>query len=111
MIIHTYQKSKKRKNTTAKERELRTSWEQLLSKYTPKKSVNTKVEAWKPAKSFVRETPKIPSLNSHMGVATKPIQGKVYTGSAMIGIGTLHKSNAVPIFSTDDAKDQASMRR
>jgi hypothetical protein len=29
----------------------------------------------------------------------------------MIGIGTLHKSNAVPIFSDDDAKDQALMRR
>jgi hypothetical protein len=29
----------------------------------------------------------------------------------MIGIGTLHKSNAVPIFSDDEAKDQATMRR
>jgi hypothetical protein len=29
----------------------------------------------------------------------------------MIGIGTLHKSNAVPLFSTDDAKEQARMRR
>jgi len=29
----------------------------------------------------------------------------------MIGIGTLHKSNAVPIFTDEEAKDQASMRR
>jgi hypothetical protein len=35
----------------------------------------------------------------------------VYTGDAMLGIGTLHKSNAVPIFSKEDAKDQANMRR
>lgn len=36
---------------------------------------------------------------------------KVYTGDAMLGIGTMHKSNAVPVFSTDDAKDLATMRR
>jgi hypothetical protein len=44
-------------------------------------------------------------------MATKPNTGKVYTGTAMLGIGTLHKSNAVPIFSAEDAKDQANMRR
>jgi hypothetical protein len=44
-------------------------------------------------------------------MATKPVVGKVYTGSAMKGIGTLHKSNAVPIFSAEEAIDQANMRR
>lgn len=34
-----------------------------------------------------------------------------YTGDAMIGIATLHKSNAVPVFSTEDAKDISRMRR
>jgi hypothetical protein len=34
-----------------------------------------------------------------------------YTGEKLIGIGTLHKSNAVPIFSEEDAVDQAKMRR
>jgi len=29
----------------------------------------------------------------------------------MLGIGTLHKSNAVPIFSQEEAEDQATMRR
>ena len=62
-------------------------------------------------KSFVRETEKYPSLGMGGGNATKPIHGKVYTGTAMIGIGTLHKSNAVPIFNTEDAQDQAKMRR
>jgi hypothetical protein len=37
--------------------------------------------------------------------------GKVYTGTAMLGIGTLHKSNAVPIFTNEEALDQANMRR
>lgn len=36
---------------------------------------------------------------------------KVYTGSNIIGIGTMHKSNAVPIFNDNEAKDIASMRR
>jgi hypothetical protein len=36
---------------------------------------------------------------------------KVYTGDKIIGIGTLHKSNAVPIFSDEEAKDIAKMRR
>lgn len=111
MIIYTYQKSKKRKNMNKKERELLASWEEIKQKYALKTKVPKNVQAYTQPKPHIRETPKIPSLNSHAGVATKPIQGKVYTGSAMLGIGTLHKSNAVPIFSADDAKDQASMRR
>ncbi len=35
----------------------------------------------------------------------------VYTGTKVKGIGTMHKSNAVPIFSDDEAKDISSMRR
>jgi hypothetical protein len=34
-----------------------------------------------------------------------------YTGTKMIGIGTMHKSNMVPIFSDDEAKDISRMRR
>ena len=41
--------------------------------------------------------------------ATKP--SPTYTGTKVIGIATMHKSNMVPIFSNDEAKDVASMRR
>jgi hypothetical protein len=34
-----------------------------------------------------------------------------YTGDAVLGISTLHKSNAVPVFSREDAVDIAKMRR
>ena len=36
-----------------------------------------------------------------------------YTGDLMVGIATMHKSNAVPIFESDKehAKDIARMRR
>ena len=60
-------------------------------------------------KVYQRETPKIKSLNTGLGNATKA-PSKVYTGTEMIGIGQMHKSNAVPIFRKDDAKDIASMR-
>jgi hypothetical protein len=36
---------------------------------------------------------------------------KVYTGTKILGIGTMHKSNAVPIFSDNEAKEISSMRR
>lgn len=38
-------------------------------------------------------------------------QTPTYTGSKIIGIGTMHKSNAVPIFSDEEAKDISRMRR
>jgi hypothetical protein len=42
---------------------------------------------------------------------TKPIVGMKYTGTKMLGIGTLHKSNAVPVFSEQEATEMARMRR
>lgn len=110
-IIYTHQKSKKRK-PNAKQRMLKASWEELLKKYEPKKPVKI-VEIKKIFSATVppgRETPKYPSVNTG-GVATKPVAGNVYTGTKMKGIGTLHKSNAVPIFTDEEAKDQATMRR
>jgi hypothetical protein len=34
-----------------------------------------------------------------------------YTGTKILGIGTMHKSNAVPVFSEEEAHDIATMRR
>lgn len=59
-----------------------------------------------------RSTRHIPSLNpADSTPATKPVETLRYTGDKMIGIGTLHKSNAVPIFNSDAAHDIAKMRR
>ena len=111
MIIYTNQKSKKRKKLNSKQRELKESWEELVNKWKPKTKVSKEVKPYSPTKVFIRETPNYPSLDTGGGSCTKPIQGKVYTGTAMKGIGTLHKSNAVPIFTDEEAKDQARMRR
>lgn len=44
------------------------------------------------------------------GGSTAPIH-KVYTGNKILGIGTMHKSNAVPIFSDEQAVEISRMRR
>lgn len=112
-LIHTHIPKRKKRKPDAKQRQLAADWEALLKKYETKKPVVAKVSnpLTKP-KPYVRETPHYPSLTTGgADTCTKPIQGKVYTGTAMLGIGTLHKSNAVPIFTDEEAKDQASMRR
>lgn len=52
-------------------------------------------------------------IPSHMSSApfVASVNKQVYTGTAMIGVATLHKSNAVPVFSEQDAKDISKMRR
>ena len=52
----------------------------------------------------------IPSRDSGDGIGAKRASPQ-YTGGNIIGIGTLHKSNAVPIFSQQEAKDISAMRR
>ena len=112
MLIYTYQKSKKKKTPAKKVAEYQ-QWLNTLPTTSFSKGIKKPktVEAYHPPKTHIRETPKYPSLATFGDNCTKPIHGKVYTGDKMIGIGTLHKSNAVPIFSDDDAKDQALMRR
>lgn len=110
MIVHTHtQKSKKRKPTAA-QRQLAAEWDAIVNKYAPKKIISAKVEAWKPAAQHVRKTEYYPSLNSSGGSATKAAP-KVYTGDKMLGIATLHKSNAVPVFQAEDAVEISKMRR
>jgi hypothetical protein len=112
MIFTAPQRSKKRK-PTAKQRELTKSWNELLKKY-PTKNLAAKStdlsSVYSLGKPACRETPKIPSLPFTAGPCTKP-PTKQYTGTKVKGIGTMHKSNAVPIFSDEEAKDISTMRR
>ena len=57
-----------------------------------------------------RSTAHIKSLGQDSGVATLA-QPKVYTGTKVKGIATMHKSNAVPVFSDEQAIDISKMRR
>ena len=53
----------------------------------------------------------IPSLDTgHSGPVSSKENPK-YTGTKILGIGTMHKSNAVPVFSNEEAIDISKMRR
>ena len=88
-------------------------WTQLSPKFSGKKlDPKAKIEKTFPTYSPPpgRETVKIQSLPFTAGPCTKPEQ-KVYTGTKIKGIGTMHKSNAVPIFSDEEAVEISKMRR
>jgi len=112
-FLHTSLGKSKKKKPTAKQRELQSSWETMLKKYatktiTPKKqSLSDVYSLGTPA---CRETPKIPSL-PFTGAPCVKKPNPVYTGTKVKGIGTMHKSNAVPIFSDEEAVAIATMRR
>jgi hypothetical protein len=117
-------KSKRRRWASAdaarRARDLKAEWEQRQlewAKLAPNFSgkavsvtVRKKFPSYGPPPG--RETPHIPSLNG--GVDSTPAvkaPDKVYTGTKIKGIGTMHKSNAVPIFSDEEAEAIAHMRR
>jgi hypothetical protein len=105
MIYYSTPKKSKTRKPTAKQRELSKSWDDLLKKYEPKKPLVVKKDAGFTYSLGIpagRETPKLPSRQTTGGNATlKP--NPVYTGTKVKGIGTMHKSNAVPIFSEEEA--------
>ena len=61
-------------------------------------------------KPYRRETPEYRSGSDTAGVAARH-DSMQYTGSLVKGIGTMHKSNAVPIINEQEMKDIARMRR
>ena len=97
-----------------KAREQAEAWEALQKKWAPTnvpKRKSAPVASPVVSKAFVRDTgPRIESLPFTGGPCTKAPE-KVYTGTKVKGIGTMHKSNAVPIFSDEEAHDIAKMRR
>ena len=99
-----------------KARELQESWENLKAKWAPttpvRKNTTPTISTLQP-KVYRRDTgPKYPSLNNGVdSCAATKAPDKVYTGTKILGIGTMHKSNAVPIFSDEEAQDISRMRR
>jgi hypothetical protein len=99
-----------------KSRELDASWQELQRKWevpvSNKKQLKTQL-----SESYSLKIPKgrnttahIKSLDTGLGNAVlKP--AKQYTGTKVKGIATMHKSNAVPVFSDEEAVDIAKMRR
>ena len=99
-----------------KSRELAEQWARLKELHgieeEKKRKRTMTAEVWKPEPKNYRgaNDPKIPSKDTGWTACTKA-PDKVYTGTAIKGIGTMHKSNAVPVFSDEQAQDIARMRR
>ncbi len=77
-------------------------------KLDPKAKIEKSFPTYSPPPG--RETKHIASLPFTGGPCVK-VPEKVYTGTKVKGIGTMHKSNAVPIFSDEEAVEISKMRR
>ena len=103
--FRTYNKQMRRLGLKEKTVDEYIAYKQGKSKYTPKIIKDPfKTETYR------RSSPVIPSGNGvGNGFAKAPMQ---YSGARkLIGIGTMHKSNMVPIFEQSDAEEIAKMRR
>ena len=101
-----------------KSRELDESWKAMQAKWgvdaedkKRKRAMSAEPLNYNLSAPVGRETQKISSRDTgHIGaVRTKEIPQ--YTGTKIKGIGTMHKSNAVPIFSDEQAVEISRMRR
>ena len=101
-----------------KARELDESWKELLKSQgieqeerRRRRALSAETLVYKLDPPPGRPTSNIPSRNTgEVGVATYKASPQ-YTGTKVKGIGTMHKSNAVPIFSDEEAIEISTMRR
>ena len=100
-----------------KARELDASWKELLKNQGLALEEKRRSRAMK-AEPLVYKltgvtdragTAHIPSRNTGGNATLAP--AKVYTGTKVKGIATMHKSNAVPVFSDEEAVEISRMRR
>ena len=99
-----------------KARELEESWRELLKRQGVEAEEKKRARAMKaPALDYKltvppeRSTRHIPSRDTGGNATLAP--AKVYTGTKVKGIATMHKSNAVPVFSDEEAVEISRMRR
>jgi hypothetical protein len=99
-----------------KARELDESWKELQKKWAVEAEDKKRVRALaaapyiSPPKTWRgSDTPKLPSRDTGGNATLRP--SPIYTGTKVKGIATMHKSNAVPVFSDEEAQDISKMRR
>jgi hypothetical protein len=100
-----------------KARELDASWKELQAKWELDADEKRRQRALAAEPLNYKLSTPVGRSNTHdipsrvtPGSSTAAVH-KVYTGTKVLGIGTMHKSNAVPIFSNEEAHDIATMRR
>jgi len=96
---------------------LDSQWKSLLKKQgieaearKIKRAMTNEVLSVSPRIPPGRETPYIASKDTGAIACTKKDDMR-YSGTKIKGIGTMHKSNAVPVFSDEEAVDISRMRR
>ena len=98
-------------------RDLDSSWQQLQKNWGVEQQQRRQHRALT-APAYVAPTMEFrgsellnkPSLGHGGGIAAKK-ENPIYTGTAVVGISTLHKSNGVPVFSKEEAVEISTMRR
>jgi len=98
-------------------RELDASWKELKKKWEVDAEEKRRSRAMKAEPLIYKlsapegrmTTHHIPSVNTGGNATLAP--AKVYTGTKVKGIATMHKSNAVPVFSDEEAVEISRMRR
>lgn len=92
---------------------LEEDWQRIVASHAPKKPVTLKGSTKElPSGDYRGKYDAKPTSLKEW--VTGPVSSKpspVYTGTKVKGIGTMHKSNAVPIFTDEEAVSIASMRR
>ena len=73
----------------------------------PSKSLSYSLDTTGPRNADLKKFPS----RATPGGSTAKLEDKKYTGTNMLGIGDMHKSNAVPVFQKEAAHDLAKMRR
>ena len=113
----------KAKKLTRSEIEALENWKKLNAKWDkiPKWSRQSKSTPDPEKTTLTRVGPVVPAGRETTSVRSRTSSGrqpqatvnppKKYTGTAIVGIATLHKSVAVPVFSKEDAVDISKMRR
>jgi len=100
-----------------KARELDAEWKELQKRWGVEAEEKKRTRALKaPTLSgYSLSVPAERSTRQYKSVDTGGVAtlapAKVYTGTMVKGIATMHKSNAVPVFSNEEAVDISRMRR
>jgi hypothetical protein len=94
--------------------ELEASWQAIKAKHAPRTTVVApKTKVYTPPRPLYRgsDQPRLPSLDTGVKGAVTVRASQQYTGTKVKGIATMHKSNAVPVFTDEQAVDISRMRR
>ena len=100
-----------------KARELDASWKEMQAKWELDADEKRRQRALAAEPLSYKLTTPVGRSNTHdipsrvtPGSSTASVH-KVYTGTKVKGIATMHKSNAVPVFSDEEAVEISRMRR